>query len=82
LDVVIEMERKYNGRLEGRTAIVTGSTYGIGEAIAKVLSSEGAISIITERTDEEGERVAEESCGQGGKGRFLSQLRPESHPGR
>lgn len=66
MDVVIEMERKYNGRLEGRTAIVTGSTYGIGEAIAKVLSSEGAISIITERTDEEGERVAEEiksACG-------------------
>jgi NAD(P)-dependent dehydrogenase (short-subunit alcohol dehydrogenase family) len=30
-------------RVEGRVAIVTGSTYGIGEAIAKVLAKEGAI---------------------------------------
>ena len=45
---VDDMKAKVNGRLEGRTAIVTGSTYGIGEAIAKVLAAEGAISIITE----------------------------------
>ncbi|KQC12409.1 MAG: glucose 1-dehydrogenase [Methanothrix sp.] len=54
------MRENTKGRLEGRTAIVTGSTYGIGEAIAKVLADEGAISIVTGRTEEEGERVAGE----------------------
>jgi NAD(P)-dependent dehydrogenase (short-subunit alcohol dehydrogenase family) len=36
-------------RVEGRVAIVTGSTYGIGEAIVKVLAKKGEISIITGR---------------------------------
>jgi len=66
----MDMERKDDGRLEGRTAIVTGSTYGIGEAIAKVLSSEGAISIITGRTEKEGERVAEEIKTAGGSAEY------------
>jgi NAD(P)-dependent dehydrogenase (short-subunit alcohol dehydrogenase family) len=46
-------------RVEGKVAIVTGSTYGIGEAIEKVLAKEGAISIITGRTREEGRRSVE-----------------------
>ena len=62
--------RKENGRLEGRVAIVTGSTYGIGEAIAKVLAEEGATSIITGRTVEEGERVAEEIRAAGGSAEY------------
>ncbi|MGC9516027.1 SDR family NAD(P)-dependent oxidoreductase [Methanocrinis sp.] len=64
------MEHKSRGRIEGRTAIVTGSTYGIGEAIAKVLAGEGAISIITGRTEEEGERVAEEIRSNGGAAEY------------
>lgn len=31
-EVVNEMKENETGRLKGRTAIVTGSTYGIGEA--------------------------------------------------
>jgi NADP-dependent 3-hydroxy acid dehydrogenase YdfG len=54
------MKQKEMGRLEEMVAIVTGSTYGIGEAIAKVLADQCATSIITGRTVEEGERVAEE----------------------
>jgi NAD(P)-dependent dehydrogenase (short-subunit alcohol dehydrogenase family) len=57
-------------RVEGRVAIVTGSTYGIGEAIAKVLAKEGAISIITGRTQGEGRRCVEEINGSGGKAEY------------
>lgn len=54
-------------RAEGKVAIVTGSTYGIGEAIAKVLALEGAISIITGRTQEEGKKGVQEIVEAGGK---------------
>jgi NAD(P)-dependent dehydrogenase (short-subunit alcohol dehydrogenase family) len=47
------------GRVEGKVAIVTGSTYGIGEAIARILAREGAVSIITGRSQEEGKKVVE-----------------------
>jgi NAD(P)-dependent dehydrogenase (short-subunit alcohol dehydrogenase family) len=66
------MKQKESGRLEGRVAIVTGSTYGIGEATAKVLADEGATSIITGRTVEEGERVAEEIRTAGGTAEYYS----------
>jgi NAD(P)-dependent dehydrogenase (short-subunit alcohol dehydrogenase family) len=64
------MKENKKGRLEGRTAIVTGSTYGIGEAIAKVLAGEGAISIITGRTEEVGEKVAGEIRSAGGAAEY------------
>jgi NAD(P)-dependent dehydrogenase (short-subunit alcohol dehydrogenase family) len=39
-------------QLNGKTALVTGSTAGIGFAIAKVLAEEGAQVIVNGRTDE------------------------------
>src|SRR4051794_2215879 len=36
-------------RLAGRTAIVTGSSAGIGEAVARVLASSGATVLVTAR---------------------------------
>jgi NAD(P)-dependent dehydrogenase (short-subunit alcohol dehydrogenase family) len=60
------MKQNERLRVKGKLAIVTGSTYGIGESIAKVLADEGAISIITGRTAGEGERVAEEIRSAGG----------------
>jgi len=57
-------------RLDGRVAIVTGSTYGIGEAIARVLAEEGATSIITGRTEDEGKRVEKEIRASGGKAEY------------
>lgn len=54
-------------RAEGKVAIITGSTYGIGEAIAKILAKEGAISIITGRTQEEGKKGVQEIVQAGGK---------------
>ena len=55
------------GRVEGKVAIVTGSTYGIGEAIARILAREGAVSIIAGRSQKEGTRVTEEIVRAGGK---------------
>jgi NAD(P)-dependent dehydrogenase (short-subunit alcohol dehydrogenase family) len=58
------------GRVNGRVAIVTGSTYGIGEAIAKVLAKEGAVSIITGRTQDEGRKCVQEIVQAGGKAEY------------
>lgn len=60
------------GRIEGKVAIVTGSTYGIGEAIARVLAQEGAVSIITGRSQKEGMKVQEEIIHAGGKAEYYS----------
>ena len=60
------------GRVEGKVAIVTGSTYGIGEAIAKILAREGAVSIITGRSQEEGKKVVAEITSSGGRAEYYS----------
>lgn len=57
-------------RVEGKVAIVTGSTYGIGEAIAKVLAREGTISIITGRSENEGRKCVDEIQSSGGKAEY------------
>jgi NAD(P)-dependent dehydrogenase (short-subunit alcohol dehydrogenase family) len=58
------------GRLEDKVAVVTGSTYGIGEAIARVLSAEGAVSIVTGRTESEGKETAEKIRKEGNRAEY------------
>ncbi len=49
-----------SGRLEGKAAIITGGTSGIGEATAKVFVAEGANVILAGRSEEKGRKIADQ----------------------
>lgn len=51
--------------LTDRVAVVTGSTKGIGRAIAEALVDEGASVVVSSRTEDDVERVARELEGRG-----------------
>ena len=53
-------------RLAGRTAIITGSSSGIGEAIARVLASSGATVVISGRDRARAQSVADAIVESGG----------------
>ena len=59
------------GRVQGKVAVVTGSTGGIGEGIARVLAREGASVVVTGRRADEGERVAQSITAAGGTAIFV-----------
>lgn len=52
--------------VKGKRALVTGSTSGIGEAIARMLAAEGAAVIVHGRSRERAEAVAAEIAKSGG----------------
>lgn len=54
-------------QLNGKRALVTGSSAGIGEAIAKTLAAEGVKVVVNGRNTERAERVAEAIRGSGGE---------------
>jgi NAD(P)-dependent dehydrogenase (short-subunit alcohol dehydrogenase family) len=60
-----------NARLQGRTALVTGSTDGIGAGIARVLADEGAHVIVSGRNTDRGEKIAAEIAERGGAATFV-----------
>lgn len=47
-------------RLEGKSAIVTGAASGVGEAVARLFSKEGAAVFMTDLNTNDGERIASE----------------------
>ena len=59
-------------RLDGRIALVTGASRGLGEAIAKRLASEGATVLAAARTAEALARVVSEIEAAGGKASALA----------
>ena len=58
--------------LTGKTALVTGSTHGIGRAIADSLAAAGAHVVLSGRNRERGEQAVAEIRAAGGKADFIA----------
>jgi len=59
-------------RFDGRVALVTGASRGIGEAIARRLAAEGATLLAAARSTNQLERVVADIAGAGGRARALA----------
>jgi len=58
--------------LSGKRALITGSTTGIGEAIARALASEGATVAIHGRDKERGAALVDDLKQKGARAAFVS----------
>jgi len=59
-------------RLKNKTAIITGSTRGIGRGIAEYFAEEGAIVVISGRSEEEGSGTVQTIKEKGGEALFIA----------
>src|SRR4029450_43354 len=59
-------------RLDGKTALITGSTDGVGRVVAKRLGEAGARVLVHGRNRERGERLVAEIKEAGGTAEFLA----------
>ena len=65
------MKNADNGRLEGRIALITGASRGIGRAVAKRFAQEGAQLLLMARTVGALEEIDDEIRSEGGKNPIL-----------
>lgn len=61
-----------SGRVQGRTAVVTGSTSGIGAAIARSLAAHGAHVVVSGRDLPRGSAVVDDIRAAGGTADFIA----------
>lgn len=67
------------GKLTDRVAVVTGSSSGIGEGIARLFVEEGAAVVISGRDQKKGEQVAQSITAAGGRAFFQrAEMRSEA----
>ncbi|SIR69458.1 NAD(P)-dependent dehydrogenase, short-chain alcohol dehydrogenase family [Haladaptatus litoreus] len=59
------------GRFDGQTAVVTGSTRGIGDGVARRFAAEGANVVVTGRTRPAGKRTVADIREDGGVAEFV-----------
>ncbi len=59
------------GRLQGKTALVTGATSNIGRAIAEAFAAEGAHVVISGRSAQRGAQVVDGIRSRGGRADFV-----------
>ncbi|MCU1393221.1 MAG: short-chain dehydrogenase/reductase [Ilumatobacteraceae bacterium] len=58
--------------LQGKTALITGSTIGIGREVARQLAAKGATAIVSGRNVERGDATVSEIEAAGGSARFIA----------
>lgn len=59
------------GKLDGKIALITGATSGLGEAFAKLFAQEGAEVVLVGRSAERGEKIRQEIVQAGGRACFM-----------
>ncbi len=60
------------GKLDGKTAIVTGATSGMGRAVALLFASEGAAVVLSGRDADRGAQLSGELTATGARAAFVS----------
>ena len=59
------------GRLDGKVALITGGASGMGMVASQLFASEGSKVVLTDVSDNEGERVAEWIRDEGGEATYV-----------